>query len=200
MSGVGTSPTSVDVGVRSEIGAITDIGSPPRIGIIGGKQEGCYRRQMGAGWRLPRLAWSQVHPPPGTPQQCAPRKIDWRSTPHASEPGGDINGLDDCLGCRAPLTCGKEPCALLKMLDNRVGDEPGSDRIHVPVAIAALLVREKTLRHDQVQMILGARHRNVKQPALFLDLGRASHRKIGGAQPSTQFNRKTDFHSCPFAE
>jgi len=31
----GTSATSVDVGVRSEIGAITDIGSLPRMSVIG---------------------------------------------------------------------------------------------------------------------------------------------------------------------
>jgi hypothetical protein len=34
--------------------------------------------------------------------------------------------------------------------------------IHVPVAIAALLMGVEALRHNHVQMILGARHRDIR--------------------------------------
>jgi hypothetical protein len=48
------------------------------------------------------------------------------------------------------------------MRRDRVRNESGPDRIHVPVAIAPLLMRIEALRHDQVQVILGARHRHIK--------------------------------------
>jgi hypothetical protein len=65
------------------------------------------------------------------------------------------------------------------MFGDRIGDEPTSNRIHVPVAIFALLMREEPLRHDHVQMILGARHRDIKQSPFLFDLGRATGREIG---------------------
>jgi len=60
----------------------------------------------------------------------------------------------------------KGPSASLEMPYDAFRDEPGPDRIHVPVAIAALLMGKEPLRRDQVQMVLGARHRDVKQPGL----------------------------------
>jgi len=38
----------------------------------------------------------------------------------------------------------------------------------------------ETLRHDQAQMVLGSRHRDVQKPALFLDLRSRASREIGG--------------------
>ena len=46
------------------------------------------------------------------------------------------------------------------------------------VAVRALAVRVEALRHDQVQMILGARHGDVEQAPLFLDLGLGAGRKV----------------------
>lgn len=43
----------------------------------------------------------------------------------------------------------------------RAGDESRSNRIHVPIAIFALLSCEEPLRHDHMQMIFGARHRDI---------------------------------------
>jgi hypothetical protein len=40
-----------------------------------------------------------------------------------------------------------------------------------------LLMREEPLRHYEVQLVLGSRHRHVKEPTLFLDLLRSA----GGA-------------------
>jgi hypothetical protein len=38
----------------------------------------------------------------------------------------------------------------------------GPDGIHMPVAIAALPMGIEALRHDHVQMILRARHRDIE--------------------------------------
>jgi hypothetical protein len=51
---------------------------------------------------------------------------------------------------------------LLKVPRNGAGNEPRADGVHVPIAIAALLLDEKTVRHDQVKVVLGARHRDIE--------------------------------------
>ena len=66
------------------------------------------------------------------------------------------------------------------MLGDRVGNESSPYGIHVPVAVVALLMGIEALRHDQVQMVLRARHRNIEEPPFFLDLGRAANCQIGG--------------------
>jgi hypothetical protein len=48
----------------------------------------------------------------------------------------------------------------------------------VPVAIAALLVNQETVRHDQMKMVLGARHGDVEQAALFFDLWLAADSEV----------------------
>ena len=68
------------------------------------------------------------------------------------------------------------------------------------VAARGLAVHEEALRRDQVQAVLGPRHRDVEQPALLLDLLRAADAEIGGMQPSTALSTKTFFHSWPLAE
>ena len=50
----------------------------------------------------------------------------------------------------------------------------------MPVALRTLAVGEKALRHDQMQAVLGARHRDVEQPALLLDFRCCSGTEIGG--------------------
>ena len=79
-----------------------------------------------------------------------------RLAPPAFDSGSYINGLDRAFGCRARFVGSSRPSALIKMRSDRVGDEPGSHRIHVPVALRALLMGIEPLWHDQVQMILGS--------------------------------------------
>src|SRR5262249_7042956 len=43
--------------------------------------------------------------------------------------------------------------------------------IKVTVAVGALPLHEEALRHDQMQMILGASHGDVEKPSLLLELG-----------------------------
>jgi hypothetical protein len=50
----------------------------------------------------------------------------------------------------------------------------------VAVAIALLLMSKETLRQDQAQMILGARHPDIQKTALFLDLGAVACAEVRG--------------------
>jgi hypothetical protein len=49
-------------------------------------------------------------------------------------------------------------------------NEASPPGIDVPVAGSGLLMRIEALGHDEIEFILGARHRDVKQAAFFLDL------------------------------
>ncbi|MNR65427.1 hypothetical protein D3C85_1884590 [compost metagenome] len=49
----------------------------------------------------------------------------------------------------------------------------------MPVALRMLAMNEEALRCDDVEMILGAGHRHVKQAAFLLDLGCRSDAEIG---------------------
>jgi hypothetical protein len=52
---------------------------------------------------------------------------------------------------------GPGPVAALEMLRDAVGNEARALRVDVPVAEAALPMREETLRHHQVQLVPVAR-------------------------------------------
>ena len=53
------------------------------------------------------------------------------------------------------------------------------DGIDMAVARGGLLMREEALRHDEMQLVLGARHRDIEQPPLLLDLGGRAGAEIG---------------------
>ena len=48
------------------------------------------------------------------------------------------------------------------------------------VAGRGLAVREEALRHHKIEAVPGARHRDVEQPALLLDLVAGASAEIGG--------------------
>ncbi len=50
----------------------------------------------------------------------------------------------------------------------------------MPVALGSLPMGEKALRHDEVQIVLGAGHRDVEEPSLLFDFGRGAGAEIGG--------------------
>ena len=50
----------------------------------------------------------------------------------------------------------------------------------MPVALRVLAMREEALRHDEMQIVLGARHGDIEQPPLLLDLGRRAGAEVGG--------------------
>ena len=49
----------------------------------------------------------------------------------------------------------------------------------MPIALRALAMGEEALRNNEMQIVLGTRHRDIEQPALLLDLGRCASGKIG---------------------
>jgi hypothetical protein len=95
-------------------------------------------------------------------------------TPHALETRADVDGRCSLLHGRGRVAGRGRPCALFEMFGNRLGNKPRADGVHVPVAVTPLLMDEKPVRHDQVQMVLRARHGHVEQAALFLDLRRTA--------------------------
>ena len=64
-------------------------------------------------------------------------------------PGRNIDRFGARLG-RISFACGGGPSAVIEMFADRIRDEPGSHRIHMPVAISALLMRIEPLRHDDL--------------------------------------------------
>jgi hypothetical protein len=50
----------------------------------------------------------------------------------------------------------------------------------MPVAAVGLVGHVKALRHQQVEIVFGACHRDIKQPPLLFDLFRCAGREIGG--------------------
>jgi hypothetical protein len=54
---------------------------------------------------------------------------------------------------------------------------------------------EKTLRHDEMQVVLGARHRDVEQPSLLLNFRRCSGTEVGG---NAAVNHIEHEHGLPF--
>jgi len=59
-------------------------------------------------------------------------------------------------------------------------DKSRSRCVHMTVAPAALGMREEALRDDQPQVVLRARHGDIKEAALFLDFCGAACGEIGG--------------------
>ena len=60
------------------------------------------------------------------------------------------------------------PCTTFEKHRDFIGDEPGSRRIHVAVAVRGLLTHIESLRHRQMQLVLGSRHGDIEKPPLFL--------------------------------
>ncbi len=50
----------------------------------------------------------------------------------------------------------------------------------MPIALGVLAMGEEALRHDRVQIVLRARHRDIEQPPLLLDFRRRAGAEIGG--------------------
>ena len=97
--------------------------------------------------------------------------------PAAAHARADIDRRPRRFGCRL-RGGGARPRATLELVEQRFRNEARARGIEVAVAIASLPVNEEALRHDQVQMILGARHGDIEQPPLFLDLGAGAGREV----------------------
>lgn len=70
------------------------------------------------------------------------------------------------------------PRCAIEILEDAVGDE--ACRARENVSVARLLIPKKSCRHDQMQMLLGPRHRDIEQSPFFFDLLWVAGRHIGG--------------------
>ena len=50
----------------------------------------------------------------------------------------------------------------------------------MPVPLRILAMGKETLRNNEVKIVLGARHRDIEQTPLLLDLGGRPGAKVGG--------------------
>jgi len=93
------------------------------------------------------------------------------SAPHPAHAGADVeaNTLARSAG-RGP-GCRARPVCLFEQAEQPIGNEARPRGVDVPVALRALAMGEETLRHHEVKLVLGACHRDIEQPAFFLDFG-----------------------------
>jgi hypothetical protein len=61
-----------------------------------------------------------------------------------------------------------------------LGNKTGSRCIDVAVTLRVLTVRKKALGYDEMQIILGAGHGDLKQPTFFFDLRRCPDAEVRG--------------------
>src|SRR5262249_16622317 len=101
-------------------------------------------------------------------------------SPHAAHAGADI---DAHAFARRPYgRSGRRhrPCRALKQAEQRIGNETRPRSVDMPVALRILAMGEETLRHNEVKIVLGARHSNIEQTPLLLDLGGRPGAEVGG--------------------
>src|SRR6202047_5191488 len=72
------------------------------------------------------------------------------------------------------------PCRPLEKVEESIGNETRSGGIDMPVALRILATGEETLRNNEVKIVLGARHRDIEQTPLLLDLGGRPGAEVGG--------------------
>ena len=102
-----------------------------------------------------------------------------RFAPHAAHAGTKIDG---CRGpsCGEQSVAGNQPGLACELIDNRGRDKAGAGGIHVAVAPLGLLVRVKTLRNNQQQLVLGAGHGDVEQAPFLFNLFVVGGGHVGG--------------------
>jgi hypothetical protein len=71
-----------------------------------------------------------------------------------------------CGACRSADNC-EWPRGLIEEAEQSVWYEPRARSIDEAVALRTLTVGEEALRHEQVQIVLGACHRDIEQSAFF---------------------------------
>ena len=96
------------------------------------------------------------------------------SAPHAPHAGADIEARP-CLGGGAPaVPRGRRPSRAVEQAEQLFRNEPRPSRRRHGDRPARLAMGEEALRHDQVEIVLGAGHGDIEQAPLLLDLGRGA--------------------------
>src|SRR5215468_9445539 len=88
----------------------------------------------------------------------------------------------------------------LEYIKNAIWDEAAAHGQNVTVCMPMLMTAKKTQWLHQMEMLPGARHCDVQETALFLDLIGAADCLSEGMQPSLTLSTNTASHSCPLAE
>jgi hypothetical protein len=101
------------------------------------------------------------------------------SAPHAARPGADVDprALARTAGCGAGRHHG--PVRSLEQAEQLFGNEAGPRRVDGPIALRMLPVGEEALRHHEMKVVLGSRHRDVEQATFLLELGRGAGTQVG---------------------
>ena len=97
------------------------------------------------------------------------RQPDTSSLPHTAHARADIEANLPCLSTVWRRSRNYGPCRAVEQRQEGNRDKPCSRSVYVSVALRTLTRSEKALRHDQVQAVLSARHRDVEQPPFLLD-------------------------------
>src|ERR1700680_1422664 len=100
--------------------------------------------------------------------------------PHAAHPGPDINTDHRLRRQRVGNSFGSCCGAPSEQRQDVVGQEPRAWGNRVAAAEAMLVGAEETQRLNQMQMLLGTGHGDIKQTALFLDLRRIAGGHVRG--------------------
>src|SRR5258708_39293323 len=92
------------------------------------------------------------------------------SPPHPAHAGADVD--TGVLARRTSCCTGSRnrPYRLFEQAEQAIRNEPRPCGIDVAVASRMLAVGEEPLRHHEMQIVFGAGHGDVKQPAFLLDL------------------------------
>jgi hypothetical protein len=93
-----------------------------------------------------------------------------------------------CRACAGWLCRDHRPRRLLEELKQISRHEAGARGINVFVALCVLAMDKETLRDDEMKIVFGARHRNIEEAALLLDLGGGA--SANPASPTERIERR----------
>ena len=66
----------------------------------------------------------------------------------------------------------------LEVVENAIWNKPAAHRLDVAVAMSVLVAAVQAHKVNQMQVMFGARHRDIEEPALLLDLLAAAGRHV----------------------
>src|SRR3979411_1982450 len=100
------------------------------------------------------------------------------SAPHAAHAGSDIDPY-----ALAPVSCSQfrgdaRPSHPFEKAEQLVRNEAAAQGIDMTVALRVLAVSEEALRDYKVEIVPGARHRDIEEAPLLLDLFRSAGAEV----------------------
>src|SRR5258708_31382914 len=101
------------------------------------------------------------------------------SAPHHEHAGDDVNARPLARGPRrGRIGRRRWPGGLFEQPEQSRRNEPCPGGVDMPVALGMLAMGEEALWYHEMEVVLGARHRNIEQAAFFLDFGRRAGAEI----------------------